>query len=228
MANCEQEKLRIVLIEKTETALSKKIKGILEKSFNLVMALTRDNGCVIVKEEELKDFESSIFSPGPHVFLLIYMGHLSPSSGDAERIQHIKEFFGEASTPYFLPLIIHKNATLDTKKKEDILFSIEKDLKLSRETYCAFCCKGGKVNENEINNLVVKIKEVVNKNKNKEIYTKEMFDEAQKSNSKGKTGDGDQGHSKNATDTAAKIREFFSFKDLPDFCAKMTIRAQKE
>lgn len=203
--------------------------------------LTRDNGCVIVKEEELKDFESSIFSPGPHVFLLIYMGHLSPSLDDAERIQHIKEFFGEASTPYFLPLIIHKNATLDTKKKEDILYSIEKDLKLSRETYCAFCCKGGEVNENEINNLVVKIKEVVNKNKNKEIYTKEMFDEAQKviglkngqeSNSKGKTGDGDQGHSKNATGRAANIGEVIgvvvSSKGLADFCAKMTIRAQKE
>ncbi|CAI5676588.1 unnamed protein product [Oreochromis niloticus] len=232
MANCEQKKLRIVLIEKTETDLSKKIKGILEESFNLVTTLTGDNESVIDEGEEhniFKDFDPSIFSPGPHVFLLIYMGDLSPSSGDAKRIQRIKEFFGEASKPYFLPLIIHKNTTLDTGKKKDILYSIEKDLKLSRKTYCALCCEGGKVNENEIKNLVVKINEVVNKNKNKETYTKEMFDEAQKvirlknvqeSNSKGKTGDGNQGHNKNATDKDA-IRAMLS-----GGFAKRTVKAQ--
>ncbi|KAL3986507.1 KRAB domain-containing zinc finger protein [Sarotherodon galilaeus] len=229
----EHKELRVVLIEKIETVLSKKIKGILEESFNLVTTLTGDNESVIDEGEEhniFKDFDPSIFSPGPHVFLLIYMGDLSPSSGDAKRIKRIKEFFGEASKPYFLPLIIHKNA-LHREKENDILYSIENDLELSRETYCALYCEGGEVSEDEKNNLVVKINEVVNKNKNenKETYTKEMFDEAQvirlknvqESKSKGKTGDGNQGHNKNATDKVAGVKAGLS-REL----AKITVKEQ--
>lgn len=197
--------------------------------------LTIDNDSVIDEGEEhniFKDFDPSILSPGPHVFLLIYMGHLSPSSGDAKRIKCIKEFFGKESKPYFLPLIIHKNRKKDTEEEKNIFKSIENDLKLSRETYCALYCEGGQVSEDEKKKLVDKINEVVNKNKNenKETYTKEMFDQAQKVNrpknvqeskSKGKTGDGNQGHNKNATDKVAGFRALLS-----GCLGKLTVEAQ--
>lgn len=140
-----------------------------------------------VSKEMQKGATASIFSPGPHVFLYVQEWESDFKIHDVERMKLVREFFGDESLRYFLPLITHEDEDEDEdeelkpKDRNKIMSFIETQFGCDKEKWSDIYV-GNDSNSEKVQDqkrkLVDKLREVAENNQ-WECYTKEMFKRAQ-------------------------------------------------
>lgn len=190
MSSSGPKELRIVFIGKTKN-LTSKIENFLKENavqedftMVLVKTLIQDSPSQVdetenteVSKEMQKGTTASIFSPGPHVFLFVQDWENGIKTHDVERMKLVREFFGDESVRYFLPLITHEDKELKPKDRNTIMSFIETQLGCEKEKYSDINVYSDKV-QDQVRKLVDKLREVAENNK-WECYTEEMFKKAQ-------------------------------------------------
>lgn len=136
-----------------------------------------------VSKEMQKGATASIFSPGPHVFLFVQEWESGFKIHDVERMKLVREFFGDESLRYFLPLITHdedEDQELKPKDRNEIMSFFETQFGCDKEKWSDIYVGNDSDSEkvqDQKRKLVDKLREVAENNQ-WECYTKEMLKRA--------------------------------------------------